>query len=415
MTDSLRLGRVLGIPIGMNWTIVAVALLFTGGLALQAFPLAAPDDGLGLRLTAAGVAVFFFFASILAHELGHAVAALSHGVGVHGITLWLLGGVAKLDRQAPTARAEFQIAVAGPAISFGLGIFFIALTIILLALWPVPLVVAVVGWLGGVNLILAVFNLLPAAPLDGGRVLTALLWKRLGDAEQARIIAGRCGLFLAVILVVVGLVQIFAFGQFGGWVTILIGAFSFTAARGEIAMAAVRRRLLTTPIRTVTTLHPPTVPDTMTIGQLVSWAGPAKATTAHAVVRWGVEPIGYVVPAEAAEGRSAAEQSWTRVGQAMHGPEAVDTVAADRSVDELLRRWEAGSPMLAVVVEGPAPDRPTARTLGTVTDHQIRPLLASPDLWGRDRDPKPPPPAPVPTGGGAAPTAPRPLRYAPGR
>ncbi len=398
MTDSIRLGRILGIPIGVNWSIVAVAALFTIGLAIQALPQAAPDAELTPRLVAASVAVLVFFVSILAHEIGHAIAALTHGVGVHGITLWLLGGVAKLDRQAPTARAEFQIAVAGPAVSFALGLFFVALTIIFLAVWPVPLVVGVLGWLGGVNLLLAVFNLLPAAPLDGGRVLTAALWKRLGDPEEARVISGRCGLFLAVGLVIVGGIQILFLDQYGGWVTALVGAFTFTAARGEIATAVLRRRLLTTPVGQLTTRHPSTVPDTVTVRQLIDWAGAGGSTTAHAVVRWGATPIGYVIPAEAAKGLSDAERSWTRVTQLMHTPDTVTRVASNVAVDDLLRRWEATTPALAVVTAGP-----DGSAIGTITEQQVRPLLVPPNLWGRDRDPDPEPvavatgpPAPAP-------------------
>lgn len=384
MTDSIRLGRILGIPIGVNWSIVAVAALFTIGLALQALPRAAPDAELTPRLIAASVAVLVFFVSILAHEVGHAVAALAHGVGVHGITLWVLGGVAKLDRQAPTAKAEFQIAVAGPAVSFALGIFFVALTIIAQAVFPAVLVVGVLGWLGGVNLLLAVFNLLPAAPLDGGRVLTAALWKRLGDAEEARVISGRCGLFLAVGLVIIGGIQILFLDQFGGWVTVLVGAFTFTAARSEIAMAVLRRRLLTTPVGRLTVQHPGTVPDTVTVSQLVDWAGPGGSSTAHAVVRWDAMPIGYVVPSEAARGLSDAEQTWTRVGQLMHAPTSITRVASDTAVDSLLRQWDETTPAMAVVTDGP-----DGSAIGTITEQQVRPLLTPPNLWGRDRKAEP--------------------------
>ncbi|MDH3680342.1 MAG: site-2 protease family protein [Acidimicrobiia bacterium] len=379
MTESIRLGRLLGIPIGVNWSIVAVAVLFSFALAVQALPRSAPDSSLGIRLTMASIAVVVFFASILAHELGHAMAAQAHGVGVHGITLWLLGGVAKLDRQAPSARAEFQIAVAGPAVSLALGVFFLSLTVILIAVAPIPLLVAVAAWLGGVNVILALFNLLPAAPLDGGRILTALLWRRSGDPEEARIIAGRCGLLLGAALVVIGVVQLLGLAQVGGWVTALVGAFSFTAARAEIAGAAVRRRLLGTTVLAVTVPHPPSVPDSVMVGQLLDWARDDGATIAHGVVRWGQKPIGYVVPADAAEGVTDAARSWTSVGQVMVASSAAARISGSSSVDGLLRVWERGSAPVAVVTGA------DGRSVGTVTDHQVRPLLTPPDLWGRDR------------------------------
>ncbi len=381
MEDSIRLGRVLRIPIGVNWSIVAIAGLFTVALAVQAFPQTVPDAGLGSRFLAAAIAVVLFFASILAHELGHAIAALSHGVAVRGITLWVLGGVAKLDRQAPTARAEFQIALAGPAVSLGLGVFFGALAVIVAVVASLPLVVAVLAWLGGTNLLLAVFNLLPAAPLDGGRILTSILWKRRGDAEEARLIAGRCGLGLGVALIIVGIVQVFAFGQFSGWLTSLVGVFAFTAARSEITGAVIRRRLLTTTVAPIAISHPPSVPDTVTVGQLVARSGP-DGDIAHPVVRWSNDPIGFVVPAEAAAKLSTPERTWTRVGQVMHHPDGVIRVGGETSIDELLRRWEAGAAPLAVVTD----DRSGA-TMGTITDAQVRRLLRPPDLWGRDRAP----------------------------
>jgi Zn-dependent protease len=387
MDDSIRLGRVFRIPIGVNWSIVGVAVLFALVLALQILPQTVPEAGLGVRLIAATVAVVLFFATILAHELGHAVAALSNGVAVQGITLWILGGVAKLDRQAPTARAEFQIAIAGPVVSLAIGVFFTAITVIVLAVTSMPLVAAVLGWLGGTNLLLAVFNLLPAAPLDGGRILTALLWKRRGDAEEARLIAGRCGLVLGAALVALGVIQIVGYGQFGGWLSILVGMFAFVAARAEIAAAVVRRRLLTSTVAPLSISHPAAVPDTVTVGQLVDRAGSAGGV-AHPVVRWSDEPIGFVVPAEAASALSPPERTWTRVAQVMHHPEGIVRVRGGTSVDELLRRWEAGAPPLAVVT-----DERTGSAIGTITDAQLRDVLRPPDLWGRDRPDPPSPPA----------------------
>lgn len=386
MDDSIRLGRVFRIPIGVNWSIVGVAVLFALVLALQILPQTVPEAGLGVRLAAATVAVVLFFATILAHELGHAVAALSNGVAVQGITLWILGGVAKLDRQAPTARAEFQIAIAGPAVSLAIGVFFTAITVIVLAVTSMPLVAAVLGWLGGTNLLLAGFNLLPAAPLDGGRILTAVLWKRRGDAEEARLIAGRCGLVLGAALIALGVIQVVGYGQFGGWLSILVGMFAFVAARAEIAAAVVRRRLLTSTVARLSISHPAAVPDTVTVGQLVDRAGSAGGV-AHPVVRWSDEPIGFVVPAEAASALSPPERTWTRVAQVMHHPEGIVRVRGGTSVDELLRRWEAGAPPLAVVT-----DERTGSAIGTITDAQLRDLLRPPDLWGRDRPDPPDPP-----------------------
>ena len=380
MTNTIRLGRVLGIPVGVNWSIAGVAVLFVVSLALQVLPLYAPDTSLTVRLVAATIGVIAFFASILAHELGHAVVALGHGIGVQEITLWLLGGVAKLERQAPSARAELQVAVAGPAVSLVAGVFFGSLAVIANAAVDAPLAVAVLAWLGGVNLVLAVFNLAPAAPLDGGRVLTAVLWSRLGDPERARVAAGRSGIVLGVVLAVAGVAQVLALDQPGGWLTALVGAFMVVAARSEIITATLRGRLQRTAAATVAVAVEP-VPDSITVDQLRAWLGAAADQVAVPVVRWDRTPIGFVTP----DGVSAvADNGWTRLHEIMVPLDGVTWVSAEETVDDLVRRWgrdpDRSRPRVAAV--GSAA---TAEVLGTVADAQIRPLLVAPDLWGRDR------------------------------
>lgn len=380
MTDTVRLGRILGIPIGANWSIVGVAALLTVSLAFQSLPLYAPETGTGVRVGAASIAVAALFASILAHELGHAVVAMNHGVGVSGISLWLLGGVARLDRQAPTPRAEARIAAAGPAVSFILALFFASVAIVAAGLGAGRLLMAVLSWLAGVNALLAVFNLAPAAPLDGGRVLAAALWHRSGDPERSRVIAGRCGLVLSAILVVGGLVQVIALGQYGGWVTILVGGFTLTAAREEIATAVIRGRLSALSASAVMAQRPEPIPDTVTIQQLdARFTGP-QAGVAHPVVRWGSEPIGWIVPG-AQRDIPVPDRSWTQAHQVMRHRELVHQVLADRQMSELIDRWN-GTGMQILVVND---ERGTP--VGTISDAQVQPLIQRPDWWGRDRRP----------------------------
>ena len=377
---TLRLGRVLGIPVEIHWSILAVVALFTGNLAVRGLPLSVPATDLRWRLAAALVGVILFFASILAHELGHALVALGHGVGVSGITLWLLGGMAQLDRMVPTARAEARIAAAGPAVSAVLGVFFGCAAVIGHELGAWPLAVAVTFWLGYVNVFLAVFNLAPAAPLDGGRILTAALWRRMGDPERARVVAGRCGLVLSVLLVAVGVAQLIMMGPLEGVVTAMVGLFVFQAARIEIRSAVVRARLRVTPAATLAAAHPPSLPDSTSVLQLGRWAGGAGRDTAFPVVRWSIEPVGYVVPG-AVESIPAAEQSWTRVSQVMIRSEDVDRFEAAISAEDVLARWDGDRSRIAVLHRGHDPV-PTA----TLTFGQVAPLLAWPDLWGRDRN-----------------------------
>ena len=173
MRDSLTLGRIAGIRFGVNWSWLIVFALIVWTLATGIFPEQNPGHTDGTYVAIAIVAAILFFTSLLMHEFGHALAAKREGVEIEGITLWLFGGVAKFKGMFPSAGAEFRIAIAGPLVSLALGALFV------LVAWKAALpevADAVAAWLGYINLTLLVFNLLPALPLDGGRVLRSALW-----------------------------------------------------------------------------------------------------------------------------------------------------------------------------------------------------------------------------------------------
>lgn len=378
---SIGIGRIAGTPISVNGGLAILAGLFIITLAIQGFPQLAPDSTLGLRLAVATATVAGFLASILAHELGHATVAKRQGVGVLGITLSLLGGYAQLERQAPTPRAEFSIAAAGPAVNLMIGGVlgagtFVAHRLELLG----DLALGALVWLAGVNIVLAVLNLFPAAPLDGGRVLTAALWKRLRDAETARIISGRVGLILGIVVGVAGAVQLFR----GGWqgvVTLVVALFLFNGARGEIGTAAIRRRLHAITAQQLMISDPPPVSDSLTIEQLVSFAGSERAGVAFPVIRWSADPIGYVIPTAGAA-LSEFDRSSRRVSEVMSPTPEVARAWMTESIDDVLGRLERLDDFLVVVHEPRA-----GRVVGTLSEGQVGPLFAAPDLWGRDRSP----------------------------
>ncbi len=388
MNDSLRLGRLFGIPVGLHWGALLMAALFTANLATNALPVMAPDTPLWLRLTAGVGGVIIFLASILAHEFGHAVTALRHGIGVSGVTLWLLGGVAKLERQAPSAKAEFHVAVAGPLASLVLGAFFAALVVIADAVAAPAMAVAILIWLAGINVILAVFNLLPAAPLDGGRVLAAVLWKRWDDAEQARIVAGRCGLVFSGLLTAISLYLAVTYSPIA-LANILIAVMMFAAASAEIRASVVTRRLRAT----VAELHhslPAAVPDTHTLAQFDALTPSVDGHVAHPVVRWSTsEPVGYIGPS--ALDVKGPERSWTTVATVMHHPNELVRVPLTTTAEELIELWEQAPLPLAITVDE------YARPVGTITDVVLRPLLETPTRWGNDRDRRFTPTAPPPS------------------
>ena len=241
MNESIRLGRIAGIPVGANWTIGLIAMLLVSLLAGTILPQAAPGLTTGAYVTVSVIAAVGFFGSIIAHELGHSIVAVRRGIPVGGITLWLLGGVARLCKEPTDARTELMVAAAGPATSVALAIGFgvVALTLDAAGL---GLLAAAAGWLATINLILAVFNLIPAAPLDGGRILSGVLWLIHGDRDRAKWTATSAGRAFGAILIGVAGWALAVGGGFGLW-PLLLGMFVLSAANGERRFLETRRRL----------------------------------------------------------------------------------------------------------------------------------------------------------------------------
>jgi len=235
MTESFHLGTIGRIRVGLNWSVLLIAGIVALSLATAELPSGAPGySTLAYWLVGAGVSLVFL-ASLLAHELAHAFVARRHGVGVRGIVLWALGGVAKLDGDAPDPGAELRIAAVGPLVSFVVGVLSWALAVGLADLGAARVVVAALAWLAGINVLLAVFNLLPAYPLDGGRVLRALLWRRRHDRLAATRVAARVGTGIGTTLIAVGLAATFFVPGFplnGIWLA-LVGWFLRIASREE--------------------------------------------------------------------------------------------------------------------------------------------------------------------------------------
>ncbi len=230
MKQSLRLGTISGIPVGLHWGLLVIAFLYLTSLATGFLPAAEPGLGAGSYWAIASLGVVLFFGSILAHELGHSLVAQREGIKVRAITLWLLGGVAEIESEAKTPGAEFRIAAAGPAVSILLGLGFYGAGFAMANVFGPSLFATMLGWLGIVNGILALFNLIPAAPLDGGRILTAGLWAWTGNPHRARARAASVGQAFGALLLGVGALTLFNGGTF--WLLIL-GWFIMSGASTE--------------------------------------------------------------------------------------------------------------------------------------------------------------------------------------
>ncbi|MFQ5854613.1 MAG: site-2 protease family protein [Anaerolineae bacterium] len=266
MRASLTFGRIFGIPIGVHSSWFLVAALITWSLASGYFPQEYPGWTRMTYWIVGVITAILFFASVLIHELGHSVVALREGVPVRGITLFIFGGVAQIEREPPTAGAELRIAIAGPITSLVLaGIF--SLLGLTATLNPVSAAPAV--YLGRINLMLALFNLIPGFPLDGGRVLRALFWQYGGSFRQATRFATTVGQGVAFLFILFGVGQIF-FGNFlnGLWIA-FIGWFLNNAAEASNQQAILRESLAGVRARDVMTQQCPTVPGDLRLDRLV--------------------------------------------------------------------------------------------------------------------------------------------------
>jgi len=228
---GFRLGRILGIELRLHPSWFIIALLVFWLLASAALPADFPDVATPARLAMALGITILFFASLLAHELAHSIVAMRRGIPVHRITFFLFGGMAQTSMDSRSPGEEFAIAIAGPIMSFLLA----ALSI---ALWWVGAIsgwnAAVVGsmlYIGSLNLILGVFNLLPGFPMDGGRILRATIWRITGDVTRATRWASHVGVVMALLLIGFGLWRAFHGEVVAGLWLALIGLFIGHAAR----------------------------------------------------------------------------------------------------------------------------------------------------------------------------------------
>jgi Zn-dependent protease len=282
--DSLSLGRIAGIRIGINWSWLVVFVLITWSLSEGVFPSQNPGLSHATYLGMAVVASGLFFGSLLLHELGHAVQARREGMEIEGITLWLFGGVAKFRGMFPSAGAELRIAAAGPLVSLVLG------TVFVLAAWQLPLagpVDGVAAWLGYINLVLLAFNLLPALPLDGGRIFRATVWGLRRDFAGATRVAAAVGRAFGFLMIAGGLAMTIFQGAFGGLWLAFVGWFLLQAAGAEVRFLATRQALGGLRVRDLMVRDPVTVPPSLTLGDFMDGIVWARRHTAYPVVENG--------------------------------------------------------------------------------------------------------------------------------
>jgi Zn-dependent protease len=382
MRETLSLGRIAGIRVGLNWSVLFIVALLVVGLASAQLPDEYPDRSAAEYVFAALVAAVLFLGSLLAHELAHAVVARRNGVEVDSIVLWLLGGVAQLRSEPSTSGADFRIAVVGPLTSLVLAVGFGAVGMVASLLGAEGLPIGVLAYLAGTNLLLAIFNLLPAAPLDGGRVLRAALWRWRGDRERASVAAARAGQIFGFVLIGLGLLQVLAAGGIGGLWLALIGWFLVNAATAEEQQARLSSRLSGVRVRDVMS-GPPVVADgSLPLDEFIDRLAMTHRFSSYPLVDSGGRLTGLVtlnrvraVPPE--------QRASTLLRDIACPPEEVPTARPDEPLLTLLPRMRGCSDGRAVVLDE------LGRVVGLVSATDISRVMQLADLQSLDAYPPP--------------------------
>jgi Zn-dependent protease len=350
MTASLRFGRVAGIPVGASWSALLIALLIAWSLGGQ-LPAQVPGLTPAAYWLAGAAGAVLFLGSLLAHEIGHALVARRAGLRVRGITLWLLGGVAQLEDEPASPGDELRVAIVGPAVSLALAVGF-GLAAVALSVAGGPALVGVVAtWLALANAVLAVFNLLPAAPLDGGRVLRGLLWRRHGNRVRASVTATRAGVWVGSGLIGYGLLGALTGWGIGTLWTALIGWFLVTAARQERDQALLGRGLGGLRADQVMATAPALAPAWFTVDAFLrNYVEPWQATILP--LRSFDGHPGGVVTAAALYAVPHDRRHIVRAGDVAIPMSALLVVAPDQPVGDLTARLAGGRTVAAVVAGG---------------------------------------------------------------
>lgn len=295
MRQDIRLGRVAGIQVAANWTVAVILALIAWLLARSVLPGAAPHQPAAVYWAPACAAAVLFLASLLAHELSHALVARRNGLAVRAITLWMLGGITELEGEPRDAAADLRIAVAGPAVSAAAGgIFYGAAWAVKYAGGPAVVTAALV-WLALMNGLLAVFNMLPGAPLDGGRALRAVLWRRFRDRRRAEIAAARAGRVLGAAVTGIGAAELLLWDVVGGLWLMLIGWFLISAADAERRAAVATSALAGVRVADVMTADPQVAHGWITVQDFADHIAAWPRQDAFPVVDWDGSLIGVVV------------------------------------------------------------------------------------------------------------------------
>ena len=347
---GFELFKLFGFSVKLDASWLVIAFLVSWSLAAGVFPSLHPDWPTGLYWVMGIGGAIGLFASIIVHEFSHSLVARRFGMRMEGITLFIFGGVAEMKDEPPSPKAELWMALAGPAASIVVAVvcFGAAAAGRALALPEAPL--TVIGYLGTINLVLVVFNMMPAFPLDGGRVLRAVLWRWKENLRWATRISSNIGAGFGALLIGLGLVSLLAGQLVGGMWWILIGLFVRQGARGSYRQLLLRRELEGEPVQRFMNADPVAVPRQIAVSQLVEEYIYRHHHKMYPVVD-GDRLVGCVTTREVKE---LARDEWSSqtVGAIARPCSDDNTVAADDDAMEALSKMHRSKASRLMVVDG---------------------------------------------------------------
>src|SRR3954454_747139 len=373
---SFTLFHVRGIRIAVDWSWFLVLFLVIFWLSNFYGNVLGESSSASEPFALAVLSAFGFFGSIVLHELGHAFAAMRNGIGITNIQLWIFGGMARMDREADGPATEFKVAVAGPLVTFAIVVVLTAVGLI--AVGPeefkravaiesdsgVSGVMAMIGWLASINLLVLLFNLLPAFPMDGGRIARAIAWWRTGDRNAATRFAANLGRVFAYIFIGGGLLLVFSGNAFGGVWLALIGIVINSSARAASMPTAITGKISDIRVSDVMDREPVAIPSGLSVEQALDeyflryrWPWFPVVDAAHHF-------LGLVVRDKADEVPETSRAT-SHVSDLLEHDDGTFQVRDDASLDSLLanralRRFGA---VMAVDIEG--------RLSGVITAEQV--------------------------------------------
>jgi len=384
MRASIPLGRIAGIQVGINASVFLIVAILVAGLATGQLPASYPGRNVAFYIIAAILAAVLFLASLLAHELAHSLVARRSGIEVESIVLWLLGGVAQLRGEPKTPRADFRIAIVGPLTSFALALVFGLAAGGLTLLGAAGLPVGVLTYLAATNAMLALFNLIPAAPLDGGRVLRAALWRWRGNRQTAAVNAARAGRVAGFLLIAIGVLQVVTGYGLGGIWLALIGWFIVSAATSEEQQARLGGRLARLTVGQVMTAQPLVLDGNLTVDDFINQVAMTHRLSTYPLVD-SYRLLTGLVTLNRVRNVPPGIRAATRLRDIACAPNEVPTAHPDEPLVDLLERMHGCTDGRAVVVDD------AGRVVGVLSPSDVAQALQLADLRSLD-------PYPVPSG-----------------